>query len=426
MPNTILSKVKTIVISAGHGLVDPGAVFGGYKEKDETYAIAQKVVANLKAANLKTEYLDRDAVVKNPTNGNDVLFQKIQHINKTYGESDWVIEIHRDSATGLGSEQANKQFGVYFYGGDANSQAVAEDMVKTFKDNGAFKSSWARPDTVSRHKRLGWIRDTKPVAHLIECGFMQGEHTDERINWYAEVATEAIYKAFTGQDYTNTPLPLPVTPPKEDLPQYPREEVSIEEKFPNLKDYPSAYQDAIRNNDIGWVVNSLLDRDTEIVSLKNQVQELKEKNSAKTQELAEKDSEIQELKTQKETLVGEKEKLQVQIDNLNKELIEKIKLVDKAQTVSTNEAVKNLETKSDIKKVYADKFQEIAGVDPEEAIAFIKDRLSKLASTRFLTMLAGSSIASQYISSDTNFSIGAIASMIVSYIASETVLKTKK
>jgi N-acetylmuramoyl-L-alanine amidase/predicted nucleic acid-binding Zn-ribbon protein len=427
MPNTILSKVKTIAISAGHGGKDPGAVFGGFKEKDETVVIAKKIVANLKAQNINAEYIDRDQIIKD-SGDSDLLVKKINFVNKTYKDTDWVIDIHRDSASGLGSEQANKQMGVYFYGGDSNSQAIAEEMVKTFKDNGAFRTSWARPDTVSRFGRLGWIRDTKPVAHLIECGFMQGEHTPERINWYAELATEAIYRAFTGNDYNPKPIEEPETTPVsiEELPQYPREEVRIEDRIPNFNDLPEAYKNAIRNDDEGWLVNSLTDRDLEVTVLKNQVQELKDKNSVKTQELAEKDSEIQDLKTQLDNSNSDRNNLQLQIDNLNKELIEKNKIIDKAQTDSTNIQVQNLETKLEADKEEKSKLEQITGIKPETAIEFIKERLSKLVSTRFLTMAAGTSFATSQMGTNTNLSIASIAGLIISYIASETVLKAKK
>ncbi len=63
---------------------------------------------------------------------------------------------------------------------------------------GAEANSWARTDNLASFGRLGWIRDTNPLAHLLELGFVMGDNK-EHLNWLSDLATVAIYEAFTGK-----------------------------------------------------------------------------------------------------------------------------------------------------------------------------------------------------------------------------------
>lgn len=119
--------------------------------------------------------------------------------NFSFGDA-WVLELHRDSANGLDQDDASRRCGIY-YGTSERSRDVGEFVRRSYRFHGANERSWARPDSSSRFGRLGWIRQTRPAAHLLELGFMQGRNDEAHLNWLAKVAASAIYEAFTGHDW---------------------------------------------------------------------------------------------------------------------------------------------------------------------------------------------------------------------------------
>jgi hypothetical protein len=78
---------------------------------------------------------------------------------------------------------------------------VGEYVRRSFVVNGAHKNSWARPDTASNYGRLGWIRETRPVAHILELGFIQGNNSEAHLRWLAELAAAVMFEAFTGRSW---------------------------------------------------------------------------------------------------------------------------------------------------------------------------------------------------------------------------------
>ena len=106
------SKIQTVVIDAGHGGKDPGAIGKKAKEKDITLAVAKKVGAKIKQQNpdVKVYYTrTTDVFVElmeraNIANRNDAdLFISI-HCNsvakspKTGGAETFIMGDHRNSA----------------------------------------------------------------------------------------------------------------------------------------------------------------------------------------------------------------------------------------------------------------------------------------------------------------------------------------
>lgn len=187
-----LQDPTVIVLAAGHGGTDPGATNGAHKERDQAIVIVDKMAALLRAR------LGDDAVVIDPHDHD--THESIPWVNNRFGFGDaWVLEIHRDSADGLNAEDASTRLGVY-HGPSESSREVGQFLRERFVRAGSHANSWARPDTASRFGSLGWIRQTRPAAHLLEMAFMEGRNTPEHLDWLATVAAGAVFEAFTGQN----------------------------------------------------------------------------------------------------------------------------------------------------------------------------------------------------------------------------------
>lgn len=181
-----LRNIRRVVLQAGHGGLageqfDPGAV--GPKGETENREVTQ-IINHLQR--ILTEAGVRVIVAPDSR-----LSPSIRWVNANCTSADWVIEVHKDSAAAM-SPSLRRRMGVYFVGGDKGSQEVADAMARQFVQAGAHQTSWSRPDTVSRHGSLGWLRDTKCVAHLLECGFMQDDLSDVEDRFYAIASAAAI------------------------------------------------------------------------------------------------------------------------------------------------------------------------------------------------------------------------------------------
>jgi len=204
-----LKSPNFITLCAGHGGRDSGAVFGNNIERENNIYTTERIASNLKAWGISVYIVPHELD----------LIGSINHVNSKFkwGQT-WVIEIHRDSASGISSETADKRVGVYgfgqytgqdgqFYNEDKFSMDIARFMRDKMIQLGAEANSWARTDNTANFGRLGWIRDTNPLAHLIELGFVQGLGTNEHLNWLSDLASVAIYEAFTGKTAPNQNLP---------------------------------------------------------------------------------------------------------------------------------------------------------------------------------------------------------------------------
>lgn len=155
--------MKTIILSVGHNLGlnsstskvrDRGASGFGTTEYDEVNKIID-VVMQANTPGLK--------LIKIPNGLN--LTQRIAWTNKVAATQkvDYCIEYHMDAgaATARGCMS-------YYYGGSKVSQDAATKFINRYAENAYMENDGVRPDTVSRFGSLGRIRQTKPLALLVE------------------------------------------------------------------------------------------------------------------------------------------------------------------------------------------------------------------------------------------------------------------
>ena len=187
----LLQAPETLVLAAGHGGGDPGATNGSFKERDQAIVIVDQMAALLGARGV-------DVVIAPHEDDTDV---SIQWVNKKYdfGEA-WVIEVHRDSASGLGQDDASRRCGVYT-GTSSRSIEVGQFIRQAYLRHGAHANSWSRLHTQSGHGGLGWIRQTRPAAHLLELGFMEGKNDAAHLSFLARLGAAVLYEAFTGRPF---------------------------------------------------------------------------------------------------------------------------------------------------------------------------------------------------------------------------------
>lgn len=180
----------TIILAAGHGGKDSGAVSpdGKHNERDQAILIVDAAAATLRAVGLR---------VVIPPHSLDT-HETIPWLNNRYNFGDaWALEIHRDSAPSIKDPDASLRCGVY-HGSSKNSVDVAERLVAGMKKGGATRTSWARNQSVSRFSRLGWIAQPKCLSHLVELGFMQGQNNKEHLMKLAGILAGGVIAVIRG------------------------------------------------------------------------------------------------------------------------------------------------------------------------------------------------------------------------------------
>lgn len=219
--NTFFSNFNRIVLVAGHGNQDAGALSSfGHKESEQNIFIVNKIAQELSKRSLRIDVCPHNLDLQGA----------IQWINNNYFSYDpnrkdnsWVIEIHRDwNNLNLPQEQRDNQIGIYYFDenrdrkegfNDGISIQIAKTMIQKYLKLGAYKGdvdlfnfngSWIKDHFLDwAGYYLGFIELTKPLAHIIEHGFMSGRNDEEHLTKLANWSAQVIYETFTGKEYTN-------------------------------------------------------------------------------------------------------------------------------------------------------------------------------------------------------------------------------
>ncbi len=153
-----------IFISAGHDLIDPGAIAFGTTESKEMMLTRDLIAKELEAQGA--------AFLSVPDNLN--LRQTIQWINSQARSGDVAIELHGNAANGIarGTE-------AFFVDGNTQRKQDAELLLKALLEEvpelhlrGKSLSRGSKSDTLSQHGRLAFCRQLSVPSILIELCFV--------------------------------------------------------------------------------------------------------------------------------------------------------------------------------------------------------------------------------------------------------------
>lgn len=173
-----------VVIDAGHGGMDPGAVYGGVKEKDLNFDIAKRLNSLLKANNIKV-YMTRtdDYYVS--------LYSRSNLANRV--NADLFISIHNNAGYSRYSGSSSLYFPSYWnvnrkLSGRTFAAIVQSELTSTLQSKNIG---------IIPRPRLSVLRNTKMPAVIAEIGFMTNWSEMQKLksSSYRQKAAEALMNA---------------------------------------------------------------------------------------------------------------------------------------------------------------------------------------------------------------------------------------
>lgn len=180
-----------IVIDAGHGGADPGAVYKGRQEKDDNLRLALAVGHILSQNGVDVVYTRTTDVYQTP-------FEKARIANEE--GADWFISFHRNS-----SPRANQYSGVETLVYDLSGDKV--EMAENI--NGALGELGFRNLGVKARPGLVVLRRTRMPAILIETGFINNDADnalfDQKFDDIAQAIAYAILGSLEEEEIENPP-----------------------------------------------------------------------------------------------------------------------------------------------------------------------------------------------------------------------------
>ncbi|MBS6397187.1 MAG: N-acetylmuramoyl-L-alanine amidase [Clostridiales bacterium] len=181
-----------IMIDAGHnGLTDPGAVFNGRRESDDTLRLARAV----------GEILSRNGYDVSYTRTGDLdqsVIQKAQLANDT--DVDLLVSLHRNMASYPGQYDGVQTL---IYDRSGFKQLMAENINQNLEGVGF------RNINVETRPNLAVLRRTRMPALLVEAGFIDSEIDnnlfDTRFDEIAQAIADGIMDTLNAEDSASDP-----------------------------------------------------------------------------------------------------------------------------------------------------------------------------------------------------------------------------
>lgn len=169
-----------IVVDSGHGGEDPGAVYQGRQEKDDTLQLGLEVGEILKNNGVDVIFTRTEDIYQTP-------FQKAQIANEAM--ADYFVSIHRNS-----SPRPNQYEGVetLVYDKSGIKLEMAENINRALEEVG-FKNLG-----VKERPGLVVLRRTKMPALLVEVGFINSEKDNQLFDEKFQEIAEAIAGGILG------------------------------------------------------------------------------------------------------------------------------------------------------------------------------------------------------------------------------------
>ena len=170
----------SIMIDAGHGGTDPGAVYKGRREKDDNLSLAMAVGEILKENGINVLYTRTEDEYLSP-------FERARLANEA--KADYFISFHRNS-----SPEVNQYNGVevLVYDKSGIKYEMAQNIV------GALGELGFREIGVQARPGLVVLRKTKMPALLIETGFINSDEDNKLYDEKQKEIAQAIAGAILG------------------------------------------------------------------------------------------------------------------------------------------------------------------------------------------------------------------------------------
>lgn len=176
--------MATVVLDAGHGGSDPGAVYNGRQEKDDVLRLARAVGAILENNGVNVKYTRTDDIYDTP-------FQKAMKANAT--GADLLISIHRNSGTNPNTYSGAQTL---VYSDDGIRARLARNI------NNELTSLGFRDAGIVERPNLVVLKRSSMPAALVEVGFINNEADnrlfDERFNEIAQGIADGILTTLYG------------------------------------------------------------------------------------------------------------------------------------------------------------------------------------------------------------------------------------
>ena len=184
---------KRVILAAGHGGGDSGAVGQGTTEAHETVQITDRVIQLLQNKGIDV------VLVPHALN----LGATIDWINSRYKNlTDGIaIEIHKNSGGGTGSEVWSPSHP------DATSKANAQKIADALVASSGLRNRGVKEAQNNRWGRLGFTDDTRTYALLVEAGFIDVDsNSDDADAKFAQGIANGILTIFEAGSVASTPV----------------------------------------------------------------------------------------------------------------------------------------------------------------------------------------------------------------------------
>ena len=174
----------TIFLDAGHGGSDPGAVYNGRREKDDTLALTLAIGDILESYGFNVKYARTEDIYESP-------YQKAAEGNAS--GSDIFISIHRNS-----SPYPNQYSGVesLVYNAWLPAGTIATNINRQLEEVG-YKNLG-----VNERPNLGVLRQSNIPAVLVEVGFINNDQDNALLDQKFDETARAIADGIAGTLWT--------------------------------------------------------------------------------------------------------------------------------------------------------------------------------------------------------------------------------
>ena len=173
---------RKVIIDAGHGGVEPGAVYEGRKEKDDTLQLAFDLGNALERRGVQVEYTRVNDVYDSP-------YEKAAIANRS--DADFFVSLHRNAMPIPGSASGVESL---VYAADGTAGLLAENI------NGELEGIGWKNLGVRERPGLVVLRQSRMPAVLVEAGFIDNpvdnQFFDRNQAATADAIAEGIVKTF--------------------------------------------------------------------------------------------------------------------------------------------------------------------------------------------------------------------------------------